>query len=42
MHNAGFAWIHFRQYVLTREQGLMNKTKTFIKRLAQEAPKANG
>lgn len=37
MHNAGFAWIHFRQYVLTRHPGLISKTKALLKRLAQLA-----
>eukprot|EP00878_Enallax_costatus_P006953 GHUV01007287.1.p1 GENE.GHUV01007287.1~~GHUV01007287.1.p1 ORF type:complete len:760 (+),score=222.01 GHUV01007287.1:879-3158(+) len=35
MHNAGFAWIHFRQFVVTRHPGLLAKTKTLLKRLAQ-------
>lgn len=37
MHNAGFAWIHFRQFVLTRHPGLVSKTKALLKRLAQLA-----
>ncbi|WIA21715.1 hypothetical protein OEZ85_000881 [Tetradesmus obliquus] len=34
MHNAGFAWVHFRQFVLTRHPGLVAKTKALLKRLA--------
>jgi hypothetical protein len=34
MHNAGFAWVHFRQFVVTRHPGLVAKTKALLKRLA--------
>jgi hypothetical protein len=34
MHNAGFAWVHFRQFVITRHPGLVAKTKALLKRLA--------
>jgi hypothetical protein len=37
MHNAAFAWIHFRQYVLIRHPGLLSKTKALLKRLAKLA-----
>jgi hypothetical protein len=37
MHNAGFAWVHFRQFVITRHPGLVAKTKALLKRLAMLA-----
>lgn len=35
MHNAGFAWIHFRQFVVTKEESLLAKTKALLRRLSQ-------
>lgn len=37
MHNAAFAWVHFRQFVVTRHPGLVAKTKALLRRLAQLA-----
>jgi hypothetical protein len=37
---AGFAWVHFRQYVLTQDADLLNRTKALLQRLAQAAPPA--
>lgn len=34
---AGFAWVHFRQYVLTQDADLLNRTKALLQRLAQVA-----
>ena len=35
MHNSCFAWIHFRQFVVTKSPVLVGSTKSLLRRLAQ-------
>ncbi|KIZ05819.1 hypothetical protein MNEG_2138 [Monoraphidium neglectum] len=40
MHNSCFAWIHFRQFVITKTPALVGSTKALLRRLAQVSSSA--